>query len=232
MHAMTYIDNLYVISKVSPRFPYGLPSQEYIVSEDCFYPLIDLDDDLDYFNSFPTNNVCDTQYTENNFLITSDDQDEMQNNSVPCSCVQSVEFMKILNRIEIAIDAILFSLVMIELNQSKSFRRNVLLNFYKLYINKKKRGISNRTCLTCNRRAVKIHAIVFLNLPKQNVLDYKWYPLQKLTNFTLGSKQLFAMVDFYRIQRKKTLFAIRFIRIYLFASIFSLKDSLGSFQEV
>lgn len=167
--------NLYFLSKVTPLFPSGMKSCEYIVSEDFFYPLKYFENESSFSNSPVKNINCDIQTIEEKYSSVDEflRESDCPTESV-CLCVQNLAFVKFLNRVKVRIDSVLFSIIMLELKRSRIFRKNLLTKFFTRYIRDKKIGISNMTCILCNRCAMKFHAIIYLSPPKKNILDQKW----------------------------------------------------------
>lgn len=159
------MNNLRIISKISPIFCSNPNFEEYIISDDFFYPFSYLDN-YDLFNS----SFCRTERNYKNSSAQKESTTDIYNF---CSCFQSLAFVKFNNSIGVKIDAILFSIIMIELGRSRTFRINFLHNFYAQYIEGKNVNILD-ACDSCQNRKVLIHVIVYLRPPKKNLLDYKW----------------------------------------------------------
>lgn len=168
--------NLYVMTKVTPIFPGGIKSEEFIVSEDFFYPLVYFDDESDSSGLHENNENCEIQTFEKKILPVMSDEYFLESDIESlCPCIQNLAFMKFLNRVKIRIDSLLFSVIMLEMKRSRTFRKNILSNFFTRYLREKNVGTSNMMCIICNRKSIKVHAIIYLTASKKNILDYKWY---------------------------------------------------------
>ena len=178
-------NNLYVMAKVTPIFPAGIKLEEFIVSEDFFYPLIYFDSESDSSNVSGNNESSETQTFEKKILpVVSEDFFLESSIESLCPCIQNLALMKFMNRVKVRIEALLFSVIMLEMKRSRTFRKNILSNFFTRYLYEKKLGTSNMMCIICNRQSIKVHAIIYLTASKKNILDYKWYSslYQKVIN--------------------------------------------------
>lgn len=176
---MAFENDLYEMAKLTPVFPSGVKSEEYIVSEDFFYPLKYFTNEQHPDNAFFSvvdynlTDVEENKYTSaigDEFLHKSDCSIESL-----CPCIQSLAFIKFMTRVKIRMNSVLFSLIVIQLNLSKAFRKNILRNFFAHCIKKNYFLAPNWMCTLCSKYSMKIHVVTYLHMPKKNVLDYKWY---------------------------------------------------------
>jgi len=101
---------------------------------------------------------------------------EMNRKFCPCvlSFIKTLYFRNIA-KIKLFIDSLLFSLVMIELRRSRTYRSNVLKRFHYVAEQKyKKYRRKLKVCPSCSKSLWFHHVDVFLKEAKRNVIDYKW----------------------------------------------------------
>lgn len=170
-----YSNNLQIISKVTPVFSCDIKCEDYVISEDLFYPLSFLEKEFNSLYSRVTDTMNDDAVGDKQSSVhdVSSFQNEKDYIEI-CPCVQNIVLLKLKNKIKVRIDAIMFSLIMLELERSKTFRIRVLSNFFAHYFRKNKINTWNNFCIICKKHVVMIHVIVYLISTKKNILDYKW----------------------------------------------------------
>ncbi|GFU34261.1 uncharacterized protein NPIL_31981 [Nephila pilipes] len=115
---------------------------------------------VDNLNSLNFSEVLDSNSIEN------DTNDNI------CSCIVNAVNETYARKMIVKLDALMFSIITFELKKSQIFRSNVLSNFYAF---SRKRFVGQRSiCPTCARLLCLQYVTVYLQLPKKNIIDYKW----------------------------------------------------------
>ncbi|KAF8773170.1 hypothetical protein HNY73_015853 [Argiope bruennichi] len=163
---MSYRSHIYPICKITPVFD-SIVLEEYVLTVDFYLPL-DLINSLeqpDYFtDDFDTHHFSDDA---SNGHVT-----EYFPSLTVCPCIINAVNDNYSRKLNIKLDALLFSIITWELRNSKVFRSNVLSNFYSF--SRKRFAGQKITCTLCQRLLWILCVTVYLKLPNKNIIDHKW----------------------------------------------------------
>ncbi|GIY75849.1 uncharacterized protein CEXT_390621, partial [Caerostris extrusa] len=164
---MSYRNFVYPILKISPVFG-SVVMDEYVLTMDFYLPLYHINclEEMEYYF---TDDLDSHHFSE----------DSLNCNRIKnfpdvnvCPCVINAVNETYTRKLNIKLDAILFSIITCELKNSKIFRSNVLSNFYSF--SRKRYAGQRSTCPLCERLLWILYVSVYLQFPIKNIIDHKW----------------------------------------------------------